>query len=386
MIDKRIYNHKCIVFCGDHYNPLGIIRSLGEIGIHPIAILVAIYPVLINHSRYVSKLHQVKTNEEGYDILLKEYGYEQEKPFLYTASDDITSLLDMHYDELKDKFYFFHGSSQGIVTRFMDKENICNLAVECGCGLAKTEIVKPGILPTKVSYPLITKAIISTLSDWKEDSFICHNEEELKEAYKHIRSQRILLQEYITKKNELCLDGFCFNGGEDVYIPYYSNYLRFSNISYGPYMVMRPFLDEKVMGQVKAILKKVGFTGIFSVEFLIGNDDKLYFLEVNFRNSTWSYAYTCGGYNMPYLWAKATLDGALGLSEIKPLPEFTAMVEPDDFVENVIKLRKVGLWQWMKEVKASKRYYYNKDDNSPFWHYMRMRLCRLIKKKIKHTS
>lgn len=76
---------------------------------------------------------------------------------------------------------------------------------------------------------------------------------------------------------------------------------------YGPYMVLRPFFDERVMSKVKAILKEVGFTGIFSVVFLIDQDDNLYFLEVNFRNSTWSYAYTRGGYNMPYLWAKATL-------------------------------------------------------------------------------
>lgn len=28
-----------IVLCGEHYNPLGIIRSLGEAGIKPIAIV-----------------------------------------------------------------------------------------------------------------------------------------------------------------------------------------------------------------------------------------------------------------------------------------------------------------------------------------------------------
>ena len=378
---EKLLNHKFIVFCQDHYNPLGIIRSLGEKGIRPFVILESEHPVMINHSRYVEKLHLVKTQEEGFRLLLDLYGNEPEKPFLYTASDDITSLLDLHYDELIDKFYFFHGRKQGIVTRYMDKENICNLAVKHGCEIAKTEIVTPGVLPSMVSYPLMTKAIISTLGGWKNDSFICHNEQELIEAYKHIRSPKILLQEYITKKNELCLDGFCFNEGEDVYIPYYSNYLRFSNKSYGPYMVLKPFLDEKVMSQVKAILKEVGFTGIFSVEFLIDQNDKLYFLEVNFRNSTWSYAYTCGGYNMPYLWAKATLEEKLDLSNIKPLEEYTAMVEPDDFVENVLKHRKIGIRQWAKEVESAQCYYWNKEDNSPFWHYLWMRLWRPIKKK-----
>ena len=377
---EEMLKHKFIVFCQDHYNPLGIVRSLGEKGIRTIVILESVHPVMINHSKYVEKLHIVKTQEEGLKLLVRIYGKEPKKPFLYTASDDITSLLDLHYEELIDKFYFFHGNSQGIITKYMDKENICKLAVECGCEIAGTEMVAFGTLPSKVRYPLITKAIISTLGGWKGDSFICHNEEELKDAYKHIRSKRILLQEYIAKKNELCLDGFCFNGGEDVYIPYYSNYLRFSNKSYGPYMVMRPFTDKKIMGQVKAILKRVGFTGIFSVEFLIDQNDKLYFLEVNFRNSTWSYAYTCGGYNMPYLWAKATLEGSLDLSFIKPQDEFTAMVEPYDFIENVVKCRKVGLFQWIKEVKRSRCYFYNKLDNNPFWHYIMAWLFDTVKK------
>lgn len=379
----NIRNHKFIVFCCDHYNPLGIVRSLGEEGISPIVILVADHPLMINHSRYVSRLHCVKTKEDGYKILVNEYGEESIKPFIYTSEDGITSLLDLHYDELIEKFYFFHGRQQGIVTQYMDKENICNLAVKCGAQIAKTEMVKLGTLPSKVCYPLITKAIISTLGGWKGDSFICRNEEELREAYRHIRSERILLQEYIDKKNELCLDGFCYNNGEDVVIPYYSNYLRFTNKSYGPYMVMRPFVDEKVMGWIKTMLKDVGFTGIFSVEFLIDKDNNLYFLEVNFRNSTWSYAYTCGGYNMPLLWARATVDGSLDLSKIKPMEEFTAMVEPDDFVENVVKHKKIGIWHWVRDLKNAKCYYWNKKDPNPFLQYIWMRFLRSIKKKLR---
>ena len=378
-----IKDHKFIVFCGDHYNPLGVVRSLGEEGIKPIVILEAEHPVMINHSRYVGKLHHVHSQEEGYSILLNEYGNEPLKPFLYTCDDGITSFLDLHYDELIDRFYFFHGHEQGLVTRYMDKENICNLAVECGAQIAKTEMVTPGTMPKEVKYPLITKAIISTLGGWKGDSFICRNEDELKEAYKHIRSERILLQEYIDKKNELCLDGFCFNKGEEVIIPYYSNYLRFSNKSYGPYMVMKPFKDETVMIWIKNILKKVGFTGIFSVEFLIDKDENLYFLEVNFRNSTWSYAYTYGGYNMPVLWATATLEGKLDLSDRIPMKEFTAMVEPDDLLKNVFHGHVVSFRHWVKDVKSTNCfYYYNRKDPIPFYSYWYNHIKKTIKNKL----
>ena len=70
------------------------------------------------------------------------------------------------------------------------------------------------------------------------------------------------------------------------------------------------------------------------------------------------------------------------MSNIKPLEEYTAMVEPDDFVENVLKNRKVGIIQWVKEVKSAKCYYWNRIDSSPFWHYLWMRLWRPIKKKM----
>lgn len=33
-------NHKFIVFSEEHYNPLGVIRSLGEEGIKPIGIII----------------------------------------------------------------------------------------------------------------------------------------------------------------------------------------------------------------------------------------------------------------------------------------------------------------------------------------------------------
>ena len=55
------------------------------------------------------------------------------------------------------------------------------------------------------------KAAISTIGDWKKDVFICNNQEELEEAYKHIRSSRVMLQKYIHKKNELALEAVSAN-------------------------------------------------------------------------------------------------------------------------------------------------------------------------------
>ena len=106
-----VKNYKHIVFCKDHYNPLGVVRSLGEEGIAPIVILCDEGKThLINRSKYLGKFHHVKSLEEGYRLLLSVYGNEDLKPFVYTCSDDMESYLDLHYDELIGHFYFFNAS------------------------------------------------------------------------------------------------------------------------------------------------------------------------------------------------------------------------------------------------------------------------------------
>jgi len=382
MLDNELMKYKFIVFGFEHYNTLGVIRSLGEKGIAPIVILHKTNvkdPSLVPNSRYASKVHIVEDVDEGYSIL-KKYGNEDLKPFLISCDDYVEMCLDRHYEELKDRFYFFDGGQAGIVSRYMDKDAISQLAVECGCKIPKTEIVKRGQLPTLLKYPVITKAKVSAIGGWKKDVRICYSETELVEAYKTIESEDLLVEEFIEKKNELCLDGFCVNHGKDVCIPFQTTYLRVAPGMYGNYMELVPFKNELVYEQVCKILEKVQFNGIFSVEFLIDKNDELYFLEVNFRNSTWSYAFTYGGVNMPYEWAKATLEGKISINDelVRKTP-FTAMVEVRDFKDFVLT-RKISFIRWIRDLsKTDCLYYWNNKDKSPVFSY----ILNLVRRKIK---
>ena len=232
--------HLHILFGHDHYNPLGVVRSLGEDGISPVVILISRgKPHLVNKSKYLGKLHWVRSIEEGYQVLLSNYGNETLKPFVYTCSDDSESFLDLHYDELIEHFYFFNAGEQGRITNIMEKEEMIKMAVESGIDIPKTEVVRVGDLPKTLRYPILTKAVISTIANWKSNVHICQNEAELLEAYKTIKGDNIILQEYITKKNELCLDGVSVNGGEEVYLPIQSEYIRFTPSAYGNYIYFR---------------------------------------------------------------------------------------------------------------------------------------------------
>ena len=138
-------------------------------------------------------------------------------------------------------------------------------------------------------------------------------------------------------------------------------------------MNMIPFTDEELKKKINKLFKLTKYNGLFEIEFMKGPEGKKYFLEINLRASTWNYAPTVGGGNLPYFWAKSMLSGRIPYEEmqLREIP-FKAMVEPADFARNV---KKVGLWQWIKDWKSTKcYYYYNKKDPKPFWYYLKSKI------------
>lgn len=377
---SMLQNHKFVIFGSDHYNTLGAVRSLGEAGIRPDLILHPHYrekPIFSNNSRFVADVCIVKTVEEGYRLLLNKYGNKSHKTFVYSCDDWVESCLDSHYDEIKEKFIFFHGSKQGVVSYFMNKDVIAQLANEHGLNVPQTEVVKRGEMPKTLHYPIITKSRTSTKGGWKEDVFICKSDEDLKKAYLKIASTDILLAEYIDKEMEFSFDAFSLNDGKDVFMPYTISCLRATPGNYGKYLSYSSDVDEKIRKSLTSMLEAIGFTGLFSADFLKGKDGKYYFLEINFRNSAFSYPVTYGGVNMLHLWAS----GMVGNEIVINLKHnnFKALVEIQDFKDYALS-HKLSIFKWLYElVTADCLFYYNKRDTKP----VRAYICYLLKKYLK---
>lgn len=369
-----------VIFAVDHFNPLGVIRSFGEAGIRPVVILYSEHrSILVRYCKYIGTLHEVKSIEEGYKILLNNYADASNKHFLYATSDDIESFLDQHYEELSPFFYFYNAAEKGRITRMMEKSEIVRLAQQVGLKTPKTEEVKNGELPKTLRYPILTKATISTIKNWKSNVFVCHNEQELKEAYKYIKCEKVLLQEYIEKVDELNTEGFCLNNGKDVYMPLQNRFFRTTATSYGNYVYIERYNHPELLDKIHRLFESTHYNGIFEMEFMIGKDNELYFLEINFRNSAWLYAYTRCGVNFPLMWAKSIESGKIieDDAHIAKLP-FTLMDELTDFKWSVIG-KKVSLFTWLKELKnVDCIFYYNKYDKKPFFMYLFNRLKRAL--------
>lgn len=375
----EVKRHPHIVLCGDNINAVSILRSLGEVGLRPTVIMVDEGHVpLVSKCRYVGNLIQTKSFDESLQQLLS-LADPQRPPFVYTSDDNHQSLIDLHYDELKQGFYFFNAGEAGRVTHFMDKNNICLAAKECGFTIAESEVLKPGQLPQHIHYPVITKTLNPYEDGWKRDVGIYHDPESLAKAYTQMVSKTLLVQEYIVKKNELSMQGFSIDAGRIVYLPFKRQYFRFTDSAYGSYCYYKTYQDDDLYNKIVALLRMIRFSGNFEIEFLEKQDGSLVFLEINFRHALSNYASTIGGINLPYEWAKATLLHSVdGLHPTKDY--FTAINEFKDF-NTFVKSGKIGLLPWLKDLVTADSYYlWNKHDPKPLFSFYLGKLTRKRRK------
>ena len=368
-----VKDHLFIVFGAEHYNPLNVIRSIGKSGIAPIFIAVKNKGQIASKSKYIQKAHYVDSIEQGYEILLREYGDRGKKPFLFTTDDDVQSYLDMRYDELTDKFYFFQAGKAGRVTAFMDKKKVLELAARHGLMVLPTVVVDHGDVPADLVYPVLTKSISPNVGGWKKDVHICNSAEELKAAYDRILSPRVVIQQYLDKKNEYTIDGFSVDKGRQVFAPIASEYNYLLPGYYSPFMTFFSVEKKEILACCIKALTEVGYEGILDFEFLVDQNDNLYFSEINFRNNPFNYCATKLGMPFPILWAEAMLSGSINPAwNTGIIPKnYMAMIEPVDYAKRV-KTGKIEFGEWLRDFKSTQcPFYYDEDDMEPFLEMVR---------------
>lgn len=363
-------DRKFIVFGIDHYNPLGIIRSLGREGIKPDFICIRGKAPIASSSKYINKLWTVDDYHKGCEVLLNEYSNYDKNclPIVITTDDEQVEEMDLHYSKYVNKFIIFNAGENGRITKYIDKYNILQLAKKHGLKTLETYTVKKGVVLDHLPYPIITKSISPNVGGWKSDVFICENEEELRLAYEKIQAPQVILQHYIDKKNECALQGFSINRGRDLFIGVAMDWKYLIKGYYSPYHNVYSFNQPDIQEKLNSMLEEIGYEGIFEIEFLIDKDGTYYFSEINFRNSPWSYAATFAGMNIPYLWAQSMIDGKIPRGAYKAISEpFDSMCESVDYQKRVVE-RGYSQSKWIEDFKNAKcKYFYDKDDPAPFF-------------------
>lgn len=372
-MNDSISGHKVIVMAIEHYNTLSMIRSLGKLGINPIYIAIQGKGEIASSSKYISKRHYAYSVGDAYRILLNNYGNENEKPFVLCADDRTIGYIDNHYSEVKDRFICFNAGTEGRINEYMDKYKIIKLAEKHGLKTLHTVCVERGVIPDDLEYPIITKSVSPLSGGWKADVYICNSEQELKRAYESIQSPMVVLQKYIDKKNEYCLEGFSIHHGADVHFSISVTYNYLLKDYYSPYLTVGKADNEQINNSLAGMFNEIGFEGVFEVEFLIDKDGTIYFDEINFRNSPWSYPSAALGRCIPEMWIKAVLNDGFSYEHVKVPDNFTAMIEPVDYAKRV-EGGMVSAADWLYDFKKTNvTFYYDPDDPKPFFLMMENR-------------
>lgn len=385
--------NKIIVIGGNHPNTLGLIRSIGEKGL-PVYLMLEPCSTLdycnLRFSKYITKMYLLKSEEEVLTILHTDFKNEEERPIILCGSDASVSLLDSHYDELKDCFYFFNAGEQGRINHFMDKINMFPLAAKCGLNVIKTWHIKDKTrIPDDITFPCLTKPNNSLGGD-KEDIHICYNKDELETCLRD--NVDYLIQEYIEKEYELDINGFAYNHGRDVVLPAAVRKIRDKSYRQSDYIVLED-ISRHTQVDKNAICKfvsTIGFEGLFSIEFLC-KKDRAYFLEINMRNDGVGYLYTKTGANHPYLWALYST-GNLTESIINNVrcKTPTYLMQQADF-SNVLH-HELSFTRWLRDLCRTRAFFVlNIRDPKPFLFTLlvnfRILLEKLhLKKKYQHEK
>lgn len=358
-----------IIGGGNHHNALGVIRAIGERGyniefvshgnLHKNYIAASKYikkHVALEHTENITPylLTRTKDNETTQDIVI-------------SCSDYVTEELNLHRDTLCDKYIIPGVPQQGKIVELMDKITMISM-------VSKRGVFAPTVwsLPAekdKVTLPCITKAHVSS-HGCKSDIVICYGKEQF-DAFLKDNKDEFFAQAYINKKEEVQFIGCSLNGGEEVVVPGMSKVMRSqpnTNTGFLEYGPIDPFYKD-VVEKAKLYITDCQYSGLFSFEIMRGQDDKVWFLEINFRNDGNAWCVTKAGVNLPVIWVKSCL-GEDYSSEIKTPNKIVMMPEFQDI--KLVLQRKVGLIQWIKDwIRTDYFMEYDKNDPKPFWQFIK---------------
>ena len=289
---------KAVVVGTDHFNTLGIIRSLGESGIEPTAVIFSkdTDKAWTLKSKYLNRKLSCVTSIEKVEGVLSEIGKEfKEKAFLIPSCDLAVKIIDDN--NCLEKYYY----SPRILTRTgkmfhcMDKTYSAEIALKAGFLVPETmclytnDVVQIDAARKRFAekYPLIIKEN-SSVSE-KDYIRIISTEKELIKAFKECGNGFVMLQQFVKKDEELGVQGVGFGDGTS-YIPGVVHKIRTSIDSIGSttYAEIENDITPELRSKCESFIREFQYSGIFDIEVL-RKGKEYYFIECNFRNGAYGY-------------------------------------------------------------------------------------------------
>lgn len=356
-------NHifKTIIVGTNHHNTLSMVRSFGEENQKVVLFIYGAESSYISSSIYVEKVCFFKSASDAIDAVISYSKQFSKKPVVIACSDEVSSLMDVRYDELISICHFFNAGETGRITSFMDKQKQLELAKKCGFAVPNSLDVLPlNVNIDKVKYPCFVKPKASIFGG--KNIAVCTSKNELKSVLaKYNPRFHVLVQDYIRKEYEIVILGLSVSG--KIFIPGFIQKHREAKggTTYATVRVISE-LDRKVVDACKQLINEVGYQGLWGIECIKQNED-YFFLELNMRNDATTYAMKVAGANLPLIYQQI-VSGMYKEPPVFSVRSINSMVEFNDF--NFVLKRRVGLFKWLREYKGSEcKYFHSCVDPKP---------------------
>lgn len=366
--------NKVVVIGGDHHNTLGVLRGLGERGIQSDLIYVTSSKrSFVNYSKYVRRCTKVVDDSNVLEVLLSQYKDETEKPVVICCSDTSSGIIDANKDKLKP-FYILPGADeQGRITELMNKQRMAELALEVGLNIPRsTYINNPATELSNIKLPCIIKPIESQKGT-KADIAICSKYEELLSYSEQHNLKNYQIQDFIDKDFEYQLIGCSTK--KEIIIPGISRILRpckGSNTSFLHYSPLEEDFCE--IEKCKEFVRRTGYHGLFSMEFLRDKKGNDYYMEINFRNDGNAICVTAAGMSLPYIWYLDCIGADYSDEKNKSIRPVYVMPDMAEF--KLLVTRQISLREYISDFKKTDRFMeYDRLDKKPFWKLVIFHLC-----------
>jgi len=371
--NKISAKNKIVVIGKNHHNALGIIRSLGEYGFELYFICLDMEKSFVRKSKYIKESWCIEDDFELFALLKSKFIYKN-NTILMPADDFATSILDSNLEELSKNFILPNINSQNNeINRIMNKTVMNEIAKRHSFNVPKDfhfdledEKAFNDILKN-LKFPYIIKPLKSIEGE-KTNILIVQNSEEFKASIQTLRKKKIskvLVQEFIEKTGEVGIQGVVTYNRKEVIISGIINKVRTSksapgSTSYGEILDTHSKVNLEVL---KNLLHDVGYVGIFDIE-MVYNEVETYFIEINFRNGAYGYAFTKAGVNLPAIWCLE----AMGI-EISSLQKF--IKKRISFMNELSDIKNIGnklsALKWFSQFLKSDTYLtLNTSDIKPF--------------------
>ncbi|GEM_PF-3061284 len=299
----RIPN-KVIIWGNDNSNMLGVVRQLGECMIETFVLFNQRTARITNNSKYCKRYYIANDLDDGINFLKTHFNEERDKPVLLCTGDIFAEQIDIHRDELEQKFLLYGPRQKGILANLLEKSAQCNLAQEIGLTVPSFSIYSDKMDISKIKYPCIIKPTKRNKNSGPSFKIRkCGTESELKKAISEMDiNTTYLIQDYIEGYRLAVVDGCRLRNGETII----SGTLMCQkggetcDSSFG-------YIDENIPACIPTdmiinLLEKIDYYGPFGLDFGIAND-RAYFFEINLRIDATNYVFYKMGAHFLELWA-----------------------------------------------------------------------------------